>query len=131
MTKHQDDSLLRRQTDPVWLQDHYLGTGHTEETNSATFTFIKRKERIYAVTCGHVVDQLGDPDAVRGARLPTLALHIDQSVLNLSRMTGVGRITPVTRAAEKNEERREVDIAIAPLPECYWSLLTAKKTSPR
>lgn len=127
VTKHQNDTLLRRQTDPAWLQDHYLGTGHNEDTNSATFTFIKRQECIYAVTCGHVVDQIGNPTAVPGARLPTLALQIDQAVLNLSQVTGIGHIRLVTRAAEKNEERREVDIAIARLSESYWSLLTEKK----
>ncbi|WP_095203803.1 hypothetical protein [Mesorhizobium carmichaelinearum] len=125
--KHEDDSLLRRQTDPVWLQDHYLGTGHTEETNSATFTFIKRHGRIYAVTCGHVVDQLSNPESVPDARLPTLALQIDRGVLNLSQVTGIGRITQTTRAAEKNETHRESDIAIAPLSESYWSILTEKK----
>ncbi|RWP54370.1 hypothetical protein [Mesorhizobium sp.] len=126
--KHEeDDSLLRRQTDPVWLQDHYLGTGHTEETNSATFTFIKRRGRIYAVTCGHVVDQLSNPVSVPDARLPTLALQIDRGVLNLSQVTGIGRITHTTRAAEKNETHREIDIAITPLSESYWSILTKRK----
>lgn len=127
MSEHQEDSLLRRQTDPAWLHDHHLATGHTENTNSATFTFIKRNERIYAVTCGHVVDQLRNPGSLPGAHLPTLALQIDRSVLNLSRVTGVGHVTPITLAAEKNEDHREVDIAIAPLPENFWSLLTERK----
>ncbi|MET3648923.1 hypothetical protein [Phyllobacterium ifriqiyense] len=125
--KHEDDSLLRRQTDPAWLQDHYLGTGHTEETNNATFTFIKRRDQVYAVTCGHVVDQLSNPEAVPDARMPTLALQIDHGVLNLSQVTGIGRISHTTRATERNETHREIDIAIALLSESYWSILTEKK----
>lgn len=122
-----NDSLFRRQTDPVWLQDHYLGTGHTEETHNATFTFIKRHGRTYAVTCGHVVDQLSNPASVPGAHLPTLALQIDHSVLNLSQVTGVGRIMHATRATDKDGTHRDVDIAIAALSDSYWSLLTEKK----
>lgn len=125
--KHENDSLFRRHTDPVWLQDHYLSTGHTEETNSATVTFIKRRGRIYAVTCGHVLDQLNNPESVPGAHLPTLALHIDQCVLNLSQFTGIGHITDATRGIKKNETHHDVDIAIAALSANYWSLLTEKK----
>ena len=124
---HGNDTLLRRQTDPAWLQDHYLGTGHTEDTNSATFTFIKRKGLIYAVTCGHVVDQVSNPATVPGALRPTLALQVDRVVLNLSHVTGIGHIMPVTRAIQKEGERREIDIAIAQMPDNYWHLLTERK----
>lgn len=127
MTTHGNDTLLRRQTDPAWLQDHYLGTGHTEDTNSATFTFIKRKGLIHAVTCGHVVDQVSNPTTVPGALRPTLALQVDRVVLNLSHVTGIRHIMPVTRAIQKEGERREIDIAIAQMPDNYWHLLTERK----
>lgn len=127
MTIHGNETLLRRQTDPAWLQDHYLGTGHTEDTNSATFTFIKRKGRNYAVTCGHVVDQVSNPSTVPGALRPTLALQVDRAVLNLSSVTGIGHLTPVTRAIQKDGARRDIDIAIAEIPANYWSLLTDRK----
>ena len=127
MIDHRNDTLLRRQTDPVWLQDQYLATGHTEKTNSATFTFIKRKGRIYGVTCGHVVDQLHSQRSNPRAFQPSLALHVNDTVLNLSEVTNIGHITQITRPARKIGEHRDIDIAIALLPLNYWSLLAGKK----
>ncbi len=123
---HKSDSLFRRQTDPAWLQDYYLGTGHTEYTNNATITFIKRHDQTYAVTCGHVHDELTNPASVPGATQPTLALQIDHGVLNLSCVT-FGRIIRTTQAPAKKGSHREVDIAIAPLSEGDWSILIDKK----
>jgi hypothetical protein len=120
-------SLPRRQTDPAWLQDYFLGTGHDESTNSATFTFIKRSGRIYAVTCGHVLDGLADEKVVPGARNPTLALHLDHAALNLSYFVAVGKIEHTVKAPEAEGTHRDVDIAIARLSDNYWALLQEKK----
>lgn len=120
-------SLQRRQTDPAWLQDHFLETGHTEATSSATFTFIKRKERVYAVTCGHVLDALADEQSMPKARNPTLALHLNRGPLNLSYFVAQGQIAHAISAPELEGSRREVDVAIALLSESYWSLLTTRK----
>ncbi|MBY5377251.1 hypothetical protein [Rhizobium leguminosarum] len=120
-------SLPRRQTDPVWLQDHFLHTGHTEETSSATFTFVKHKNQVYAVTCGHVLDAIKDEEVVPGAKFPTLALQIDRAVLNLSTFIAASQIEYAVKAPKFKDERREVDIAIAKLSDHYWSLMTEKK----
>ena len=95
--------------------------------NSATFTFIKRHGQVFAVTCGHVVDEVSNEKSIPGARLPTLALHVEPGVLNLSQITGIGRINHVTRVAEKVGVHRDVDIAIARLPDNYWAMLVARK----
>jgi AraC-like DNA-binding protein len=84
MTQSESESLPRRQTDPAWLQDHFLGTGHDENTRNGTFTFVQRHGRHYAVTCRHIMDGVADPEIVPAATHPTMALHIDKAVLNLS-----------------------------------------------
>lgn len=123
----EEQSIPRRQTDPAWLQDHFLGTGHSESTHSATFTFIKRRDRYYAVTCGHVIDALKNSETVPNARHPTLALHLDKSVLNLSSFIGINLLAHAARKPHAETPQEEIDIAIAPLSESYWSLLASKK----
>jgi hypothetical protein len=120
------ESLPRRHTDPAWLQDHFLGTGHDETARSATFTFIRRRGRHYAVTCRHIMEAVADPKMVPAAKNPTLALHVDRAVLNLSCFTAKGLALAVhaPRAETKHEE---VDVAIAPLTGGYWDLLTKHK----
>lgn len=53
----QNASLLRRQTDPVWLQDHFMFTGHDENTESASGTFVKFRGRTYLCMCRHVFEE--------------------------------------------------------------------------
>lgn len=120
------ESLLRRHTDPAWLQDHFLGTGHDEKTRSATFTFVKRRGRHYAVTCRHIKDAVTDPKMVPGARNPTVALHLDRAVLNLSYFTARGLALGV-RTPHAEDKKEEIDVAIAPLDGSYWQLLSGKK----
>lgn len=126
MFQSKPESLPRRQTDPAWLQDHFLGTGHDETTRNATFTFIKRNGRHYAVTCRDVAAALGDPRAVPAARNPTIALHVGRAVLNLSYFTAQGLALGV-RSPNAEAKRDEVDVAIAPLDGGYWHLLTKDK----
>ncbi|MEK8093039.1 hypothetical protein WOC76_10965 [Methylocystis sp. IM3] len=126
MDEQRPESLPRRQTDPAWLQDHFLETGHDETTRSATFTFIKRRNRHYAVTCRHVMEAISDPKMVPGARFPTIAIHIDRAVLNLSYFTAKGLSLGVG-APHAETKREEIDVAIAPIDGSYWGLLTSKK----
>lgn len=120
------DNLLRRQTDPAWLQDHFLGTGHDETTRSAIFTFVKRRGRHYAVTCRHIMKAVGDPCMVTNARNPTLAIQIDRAVLNLSYFTAEGLALGI-KTPQVESKREEIDVAIAPLEGSYWPLFLEKK----
>ncbi|GIK97834.1 MAG: hypothetical protein BroJett029_20430 [Alphaproteobacteria bacterium] len=120
------NSLPRRQTDPAWLQDHFLGTGHDETTRGATFTFVKRRGRHYAVTCRHIMEAVSDPAVVPDARNPTVAIHIDRVVLSLSNFTAKGLALGI-RTPQAESKREEIDVAIAPLDGSYWPLLLEKK----
>src|SRR5262249_17426220 len=101
------ESLPRRPTNPAWLQDYFLATGHAQTTRNATFTVIKRRGHHYAVTCGHVLSALAGPSAVPGAWHPTLALHVGRAVLNLSHFTaeGLSLSTRAPRACRRREWR--------------------------
>jgi hypothetical protein len=118
----QETTLRRRQTDPVWLQDHFMFTGHDENTESASGTFVKFKGRIYLCTCRHVFEEKDNTETVPGAQHPTLALQLDKGALNLSYFTTRG-----LQAAMKVATGREMDIAIAPMTEGYWVLMQQKK----
>ncbi len=126
MAESKSESLPRRQTDPAWLQDHFLSTGHDEKTRNATVTFVKRHGRHYAVTCRHVVGALNDPHMVPGARHPTIALHVGTSVLNLSGFTAQGLVLGV-QSPMVETKHEEIDVAIAPVDGGYWHLLTNDK----
>src|SRR5271163_26634 len=114
MSHPKPESLPRRQTDPAWLQDHFLGTGHDETTRNATVTFVKRHDRHYAVTCKHIVEALADPAVVPAIKNPTIALHVGKAVLNLSYFTAQGLVLGV-HSPKAETKRDEVDVAIASL----------------
>lgn len=121
------ESLPRRNTDPAWLQDRFLATGHDEATSSATFTFVKRKGKIYAVTCGHVLEALGNSQIVQGAPHPTLALIVDRAILNLSTFNATGQLVNSFMKPESAANEPDIDIAIAHLSDGDWSLLSKRK----
>ena len=127
-TRESDENirLARSQTDPLWLQDHFLGTGHDVTTRNGTASFVSFKGRQFAVTCRHVMESASDPDVVTGAPNPTVALHIDETVLNLSFFTATG-LHVTLRAPDAERREQEVDVAIAELTGSYWGLLTGKK----
>jgi hypothetical protein len=60
----ENSRLARSQTDPLWLQDHFLGTGHDVTTRNGTASFVSFKGRHFAVTCRHVMESASDPDVV-------------------------------------------------------------------
>lgn len=121
------ESLPRRQTDPAWLQDCFLKTGHDEETNNATVTFVKRHGHYYAVTCRHVAESVTNPKIVPGAKFPTIALHVNQSVLNLSGFSAQG----YTQAIKSPDLAvKDIDIGIAQLDgggNGHWHMLSKFK----
>jgi len=120
------DSLPRRQTDPLWIQDHFLTSGHDENTPNATATFVKRKGRHYLVTCRHVLEIVCKRRTDGGERQLTMALQIDGIALNLSRVSEEGVVLSV-RALEARMHSERADIALAPLDESYWNRLSERK----
>lgn len=131
------ESLPRRQTDPLWIQDYFLGTGHNETTRNATATFVKRKGHHYVVTCRHVLDSVTGSDTAPGAKHPTLALQVDSIPLNLSYF-GPNGLKPSVRApvpepkSPGNDPVPELkspenDIALACIDGSYWHLLSSNK----
>ena len=87
MTPPAVESLPRRNSDPIWLQDYFVQTGHDADTRSGTSTFVKRKGIHYVCTCRHIMEGIKDPKVVPNAKFPTLALAIEKAFINLSRMT--------------------------------------------
>ena len=121
------ESLPRRQTDPAWLQDHFLSTGHDDKTKNATVTFVKRRDRHYAVTCRHVAKSVENPQLIPGAKFPTIALHVDRAVLNLSGFTARGHVQAV-RSPDSDSDQKDIDIGIAPLDGgAHWHILATSK----
>lgn len=67
--------LPQKQTDPLWIQDHFLTSGHDENTPSATATFVKRKGCHYLVTCRHVLEIVRRRRTAGGERQLTMARY--------------------------------------------------------
>jgi hypothetical protein len=126
MTMPTAESLPRRNSDPVWLQDYLLHTGHDANTRSGTATFVKRKGTHYVCTCRHIMESIRDPKVVPNAKFPTLALAIGKTFINLARMTANGPEL-IMRAPGTETEHAKTDIAIAPLDAGTWHLLATKK----
>jgi hypothetical protein len=126
MTISAVESLPRRNTDPVWLQDYYVHTGHDAKTRSGTATFVKRKGAHYVCTCRHIMESIKDPKVVPNAKFPVLALAIDKAFINLARMTANGPELTMQAPAPETEHAK-TDIAIAPLNAGTWELLATRK----
>lgn len=119
MLEGKSETLLRRQTDPLWLQDYFLAGGSDEGTTSATITFVSRKGRPYGVTCRHVVDELPKEAARKGIKFPVLALKANRTVLNLASWT-------VSVLKTSFLAPPDADIAITPL-DAFWPTLSQYK----
>ena len=126
--KTKPESLPFRQTAPVWFQDYFLSTGHDETTRNATVTFVKRRGCHYAVTCRHVLEAVTEPETVPGARLPTMALEVDQVVLNFSSITMEG-IKSTFWAPKPERQSTRPDIALAKIDDSRWELLSSRKNN--
>jgi hypothetical protein len=114
MTTPATESLPRRNSDPVWLQDYFVHTGHDANTRSGTATFVKRKGLHYVCTCRHIMESIRDPKVFPDAKFPTLALTIDEEIINLARMTANGPELVMGTPGPETEHAK-TDIAIAPL----------------
>jgi len=126
MTTPAVESLPRQNSDPIWLQDYFLHTGHDANTRSGTSTFVKWKGIHYVCTCRHIMESIKDPKMVPNAKFPTLALAIDKAFINLARMTANGPEL-IMRTPGTDTEHAKTDIAIAPLDAGTWHLLATKK----
>ena len=120
------ESLPRRQTDPLWIQDYFLAMGHGESTPNATATFVKRKGHHYMVTCRHVLQMVADRRSAAGDTQLTMALQIDRTMLNLSHISPQGLILSV-RTPEMKIQPEKADIALASLEGNRWNLLSSRK----
>ena len=127
MTPPAVESLPRRNSDPIWLQDYFVQTGHDADTRSGTSTFVKRKGVHYVCTCRHIMEGIKDPKMVPNAKFPTLALAIEKAFINLSRMTARGLPELIMRAPGPDTEHGKTDIAIAPFDPASWHLLVTSK----
>jgi hypothetical protein len=103
-----------------------MQTGHDASTRSGTATFVMRRGQPYVCTCRHIMEGIKDQKMVPGSKFPTLALGIGRSVLNLGRM-GANGVDLSMRAPKADRKEDEIDVAIAPLPDSYWALLTSLK----
>src|SRR4051812_9942176 len=121
MTKPGAESLPRRNSDPVWLQDYLVQTGHDADTRSGSATFVKRKGIHYVCTCRHIMESIKDPKVVPNAKFPTLALAIDKAFINLPRMTANGPEL-IVRAPGPETDHAHTDIAMARLDAGTWHL---------
>lgn len=116
----------RKSSDPVYLQDFFLATGHTDSTRNATATFVRRNGHTYACTCRHVLTQSTDSSVVGpGTTHPTLALTADQLVINLSSFVATG-LVPALKAPEPQFCEAELDISIACIDH-VWTAFSRKK----
>ena len=126
MTEAIPDSLPRRQTDPLWVQHHFLKMGHNENTPNATATFVKRRGRHYMVTCGHVLRTVAHRRHMGGETRLTMALHVDRTVLDLSSVGPEGIVLGV-RTPEAELQSEPADIALAYLEPSSWEILSRSK----
>ena len=120
-------SLARRQTDPLWIQSHFLITGHDENTPNATATFVKRRGHHYMVTCRHVLESVTRRRDAGGETQLTLALRLDRHQLNLSSVGPKGVVLSV-RSPGADLHSRPADVALASLEPSYWELLSSRKS---
>jgi hypothetical protein len=119
-------ALARSQTDPLYLQDHFLFSGHDKNTRNATATFVQFEGKQYVVTCRHVVEVVKkrkgrDPRE----RYPTLALVVGRAIINLSLFTAEGMQYSL-RTPEPDEGEEPLDLAIADISS-RWKLLVEGK----
>jgi hypothetical protein len=120
-------ALARSQTDPLFLQDHFLVGGHDVDTKNATATFVKFERKHYVVTCRHVLEVVQkrkerDPRT----RFPTMALVVGRAILNLSFFSAQG-IQYALRAPTPDEREEPLDLAIADISGWHWKLLAERK----
>lgn len=116
----------RRWTDPLFLQDHFLHSGHDDTTHNATATFVKYANHYYVCTCQHVSEAL-DNKATRdtGTKRPTAALMVGKTVINLSFFTDDGLRSALRTPSV--DDGYKVDVCIAGIDQ-HWEFLQKHKS---
>lgn len=115
----------RRFTDPLFLQDHFLGSGHDDSTHNGTATFIKYGGHHYVCTCRHVAESLGN-EVVIGAdtKHPTASLMVGRTVINLSFFTADGLQSALRAPSPDNGYK--VDVCVCRI-DSHWKFLQEHK----
>jgi hypothetical protein len=114
-------SFLADFTAPLFIQDHFLSTGHDHRTSNGTVTFIKFNGRHYACTNKHVVNAVQSSSINPGASDPTAALMFGRAVLNFSDHTPNG-FRSSFRSPVFTDYRPSPDISISPI-DVSWELI--------
>lgn len=113
---------------PVFFHSYFLSDGHSEETENATLTFVKYENRIYAVTCKHVIHHLHSKRNELENQWYTLSLCLDRVILQLSDIDNSDptKRKDIFRKLRRSFNDKEVDIVIAPI-DSHWKMIKSKK----
>ena len=113
---------------PVFFHSYFLRDGHTEEAENATLTFIKYENRMYAVTCKHIIHHLNSKRDELEDQWYTLSLSLDRVFLQLSDIdhSEPTKRKDIFRKLKRSFNGEEVDIVIAPI-DSHWGLIESKK----
>lgn len=108
------DEICRAASDPLFIQDYFLRTGHTAKQTNGTVTFLKYKNAIFACTCRHVFEEVKDN--------LVLAVMVERMVLNFASIGPVGVVSSF-----RSVQSTIADIAVSPVPQGMWQFLVTKK----
>jgi hypothetical protein len=114
---------------PVFFHSSSMHEGHTETTDNATVTFVKFQDKIYAITCHHVIHQLDKKRKELNDGWQTLTLNLDRVILQLSAIdpSNPSKRKDIFRTLRKDFVDEDVDIVIAPITDFHWELIETKK----
>jgi len=115
----------RKYSDPLFLQDYFLASGHGHKTHNGTATFVKYEGKHYLCTCEHVATAIGDQSIVGSNTLhPTASLMIGKLVVNLSSFTTEGLQSSFDAPAARDGYKFDVCIALI---ESHWDYIRTHK----
>ncbi|WP_148307749.1 hypothetical protein [endosymbiont of unidentified scaly snail isolate Monju] len=114
---------------PAFFHSSSMHEGRHEETDNATVTFVKYQQRIYAVTCHHVVKQLDKKRKELNDGWQTLTLHLERVILQLSAIDPKNpkKRQDIFRTLRTDFSGEQVDIVIGPITDFHWELIESKK----
>lgn len=113
---------------PVFFHSYFLSDGHSEETENATLTFVKYKNRVYAVTCKHIIHHLNSKRNDLEDQWYTLSICLDRVILQLSDIdhSDPAKRIDIFRKLTCSFNSEGVDIVIAPI-DSHWEMIKSKK----
>jgi hypothetical protein len=118
MTKIPDQihKLALQNTDPLFLTDSYLSGGHGSQVANGTLTYVRFCNRLYGITCGHVVEEAHEKDKL-------LSVHGKESyVYQFSRESQTNAKNSFISLSGEG-----LDVAVVALPERFCELHFEKK----